>query len=956
MPEGFLPPVVFELAADTAKFSSGMTRSISKLKSFGAAVEETAGPAVEAFGAIAKAAEDMAASVAESADVAKKSIRQIASAARALNKSVATLAETAPEQLAAVGTAATEMGAATSDAFAKTAAAAKDSAVSIKAAAAATDEAAVAAEGAAVKTEASTGRLAAASDTAFGGVASGLKKYALGLAAAGGVGIFEAVKGATDFQSQMTKLQTAAGLTDEQLKAMGLTSDGLNRQVLALGDQLGLSGEKMAEALYHPISASLDLKSSLEVVKYAAEETKISGASLDDTTYSLSSVMKAFNFQASEAGPTMATLNAIVGQGDMRFQDFNQSVKNWAPTAAQMGISVQSMGAGLAYLTDRGNSAEVAATRMTMGIAMMTTPSKQAADMLISLGDASGDVKASSEAMKQAMEDAHITQNDLARDLQKPDGLYVALNHLKTSLEQAGVSGTEADSVLAKIFGGGRSDKAIMSLMQNLDGLKAKYQDIGNAANMNAFGDAYQKSQQTFQARLEQLKATFENIGITVGTILMPYIEKFLGWIQKGITWIAQHKQAVEALAVTLGTVLVGAVVALGAAMFASFGWVEVIAMAIVAVGAGILYAYNHFKVFHDIVNAVGSTIKTVFLAAWHAAGAVIDWFRTTVLPPLEAGLRRIISWFSQHSSEFSTAWRQAINQVHAVVQWFDQNVLTWLRARLAELVKWWDEHHAQIAAVTKSTYVVISTIFKALWDGAIRPTLALIIGAWHTAWGIVFDAVKIAWSLISGVVMFGIHQVKNIIDVVLDILTGNWGKAWADLKRLVSQALSDVTSTIGNVAAGFGHLLWDAGANIIKGLIGGIKSMAGGAGNAIKDVVSGIRQYLPFSPAKVGPLSGSGSPDIAGAKIGSMLATGIQASVPTVSQATNRLAGGALIGVGTAGRPLAGTATGGPTYVVNLTVQGSVLSERDLRGVVEQQMYQLGMRGSQTWQPYQRR
>jgi hypothetical protein len=36
--------------------------------------------------------------------------------------------------------------------------------------------------------------------------------------------------------------------------------------------------------------------------------------------------------------------------------------------------------------------------------------------------------------------------------------------------------------------------------------------------------------------------------------------------------------------------------------------------------------------------------------------------------------------------------------------------------------------------------------------------------------------------------------------------------------------------------------------------------------------------------------------------------------------------------------------------------VQGSVLSQRELRDVVEEQMYQLGMRGSQTWQSYARK
>jgi TP901 family phage tail tape measure protein len=263
-----------------------------------------------------------------------------------------------------------------------------------------------------------------------------------------GVGV-ASVKMASDFQTQMTRLYTAAGAPKQAVL------DATN-QVLSLGNAVGFSGTQMAEALYHPVSAGLDLATSLEVVKFAAQEAQISGASLDDTTYSLSSVMKAFNLPASQAHDTMAELNSIVGQGDMRFQDFNTSIKNWAPTAAQMGISITSMGAALAYLTDRGNSAEEASTRVTMGLTMMATPSKQAAKLLEGLGVASGDVSAATDSMTSILKKTGITQNQLAVDLQSPDGIYVALNHLKDALAAAGVTGTEADSVLSKIFGGGR--------------------------------------------------------------------------------------------------------------------------------------------------------------------------------------------------------------------------------------------------------------------------------------------------------------------------------------------------------------------------------------------------------------------------------------------------------------------------------------------------------------------
>lgn len=379
--------------------------------------------------------------------------------------------------------------------------------------------------------EAQSGRMSAA----LGAVA----KIGLGVGAAV-IGIGAAsVKAAGDFQTQMTRLYTAAGAPKAAVQ-------GASDQILKLGASVGMTGTQMAEALYHPVSAGLDLATSLQVVKYAAEEAQISGASLDNTTYSLSSVMKAFGQSGDQAATTMAQLNAIVGQGDTHFEDFNASIKNWAPTAAAMGISITSIGSAIGYLTDRGNSAEEASTRLTMGLSMMATPSKQAASLLEGLGVASSDVKGSTDAMTQVLKQTGITQNQLAADLQKPDGIYVALTHLKTALNDAGVKGTEADSAIAKIFGGGRSDKAILSLLQDLGGLQDKFNKVTADSTTSKFEANWEDAQKTFQVQIDKIKAGAENLGVELGTKLLPVLsdvlsrgESAVGQIASGFTGAA---------------------------------------------------------------------------------------------------------------------------------------------------------------------------------------------------------------------------------------------------------------------------------------------------------------------------------------------------------------------------------------------------------------------------------
>lgn len=515
MSESFLPPVTVEFTAGDSGFVKTLTKAVAGIKEFADAAKTAMGAADAAFTAIGSGAGKLG-PLAEAAAAAKKEMQGFAQASR----SVASATERA--------------GAATGTAMEKITASADAMAAGVDAAATAAGEG-IARIGVAAK-ETAAGLKATAAETAATGDAmkasaagtGGFSEKLLGLGPAfekvrkwGTLGLAGVAAASVDlgvqFQTQMTRLATAAGAPIAQVNAM-------KGAVLDLGTQTGFSGTAIAEALYHPVSAGLSLAASLQVVKYAAQEARISGANLDDTTYSLSSVMKAFNQSASDAGPTMAQLNAIVGQGDMRFQDFNESIKNWAPTAAQMGISITSMGAGLAYLTDRGNSAEVAATRMTMGISMATTPTAKATHLLVGMGLASEDVKASSEAMTKVLQKTGITQDQLALDLQKPDGLYVMLNHLKTALETAGVKGTEADSVLAKIFGGGRSDKAIMSLMQNLDGLKTKYEDITKAATAQNFQQAWETTTHNLGLQFDQIRASVDNLLIRLGQYLIPQL------------------------------------------------------------------------------------------------------------------------------------------------------------------------------------------------------------------------------------------------------------------------------------------------------------------------------------------------------------------------------------------------------------------------------------------------
>jgi len=73
--------------------------------------------------------------------------------------------------------------------------------------------------------------------------------------------------------------------------------------------------------------------------------------------------------------------------------------------------------------------------------------------------------------------------------------------------------------------------------------------------------------------------------------------------------------------------------------------------------------------------------------------------------------------------------------------------------------------------------------------------------------------------------------------------------KGEIEVLQWIMAALNAVTEWL------FGFSLYDAGANVLRTLVDGIKSMANVPVEAVKGVVQRVRNLLPFSPAKDGPL-----------------------------------------------------------------------------------------------------
>ncbi|NUP48061.1 MAG: phage tail tape measure protein [Catenulispora sp.] len=644
---------------------------------------------------------------------------------------------------------------------------------------------------AAAEGEASSGRISGA----FGR----LSRIGIGVGAAAATIAGVTVKMAGDFQAEMAKLTTQAGVAKDK---MGELSNG----VLNLAGQVGFSPTSLAESLFHVESnfesLGISAPKALELVKIAAEGAATGHADLVDVTNALTAAVASGIPGVQNFSQAMGVLNGIVGVGDMQMQDLaNAFGSGMVATVKGFGLTIRDVGAALAVFGDNNIRGSLAGNQLRMSVMALAMPVKSAGYWLEKFG---------------------MTGQTLADDMKK-GGLKLALEDLQGRFKKAGITAKDQGDVITQMFGR-KAGAGLNVLMDQMDRLESKYPALDKAAS--GFGDSWAGTQKTFNQQLKETEQGLIAMGIKLGTVLLPYVQKFLGWVRVGVNWLTQHKSAVMVLAGALGVTLVAAIVAVGGALVAAIGWAEVIAVAIMAIGAGAVYAYQRFKTFRTIVQDIAAVTKTVFVDAIKGARIAIQ---------------ALVTWWEQHKAQFAAAWSAVFKAVQALVKWFNDNVLAWVKARISDLVDWWHAHSAEIAAVWRFTWILIRTIAKATWDGYIHPLLKLIENTWKTTWIVIRDGTKLIWSVISSYITMVMHNVLNIISLILDIITGRWSRVWGDLKRLVGQAISGVVRVLLNATSGFGTLLWDAGRSVIHGFVGGIKSAFGSVKSALGDLTSMI-------------------------------------------------------------------------------------------------------------------
>ena len=264
----------------------------------------------------------------------------------------------------------------------------------------------------------------------------------------------------------------------------------------------------------------------------------------------------------------------------------------------------------------------------------------------IDLADAATAVARASEGNTRALKQLGIDLPVTAGGAAKLEAAHTALakatdsasNYLKIHADAVDASSKNHatyEALLGKVHDAQDKVNSVSSAGQEI--MKGLADAIGGQAAAQA---------ETFSGKMQALKASSEDVAKNIGMALIPILEKLMLAIKDVVDWFKEHKLIAEAIAIVIGTVLVGAISAylysLAAAAVESTinfakmiaGWVATgaaataagietaiatggVTIAIGLVVAAIAYLATHWSQTWD-------AIKSVTEGAWHFIEAIV--------------------------------------------------------------------------------------------------------------------------------------------------------------------------------------------------------------------------------------------------------------------------------------------------------------------------------------------
>lgn len=380
-----------------------------------------------------------------------------------------------------------------------------------------------------------------------------------------------AINASMKFQKAFSEIEGIVRLSREQVQ-------GFQKDVLSMAHDTGRAPQELADALSYITQSGFQGSEALDILKVSAMSAAAGMADTQKTADVLTSAISAYGKENMTAAQAADLLTAVVREGKAEPAELATSLGYAIPIAAQMGVSLNEVGAAIAAMT-RITKTSTAATQLRQLLSDILDPSVRARAAIAGLG---------------------TTLRDFQNAVDK-EGLLPALMFLK---DQMLVNG----DAFTKVFGNVRSLTGALELVgKNLPQVQMIFADL--ADNTGDLQYAMDVASQTASFKFSQALADLKVAGIQLGNALLPIFLKLVQGLTSLAHWFtsltASGKQMVvvfAALAAAAGPLLImlSSMVALFSAI--SLPVAAVIA-AIGALGLSFVYVYENWEAVKERIS-----------------------------------------------------------------------------------------------------------------------------------------------------------------------------------------------------------------------------------------------------------------------------------------------------------------------------------------------------------------
>ena len=632
------------------------------------------------------------------------------------------------------------------------------------------------------------------------------------------------LKLAADFSAGMTNVSTLIDTNVENFDAM-------KEEVLQIAKRTPVALDGLTSALYDIRSAGISANMQFEVLEKSAQLGLTGLGSTSEAVDLVTSSLNAFNLKGKDAEKLYDTIFKTVKFGKTTISGIAQGFGSVAGTVAASNIKLDDYLAAVAALTTTGQPAAQAHHQLKAAIAGMLRETDDSKKVFNTLG-----VKSFKEL------------------IQKSGGMVNAFKAITNC-----VGGNE--SAILSLFGSTMAYNAVLGLTTKQN--KAYVETLNSMRyGTSLIDEGYQKQYNTEHAMMQRLKNMSQVIGIQLGEALAPAFGKVLDFGESTLNLLdkmsPQMKSFVAISIAGLGILATsfGIACLMGSKLLKFYGGFLSKAreltpvlvqnsasilesMGLKATAQNLTLGYNLkgganigsglFSDIKRIDNNLRKGIVTGFKEfpsnVSKSAIALKDWTVTSV--------KAIPTNFVNGLKAFKTGFLNIPNLIKNAVIAFRTFSITLLTSPLG----WIAVAIGVVALVIYKYWKPIAGFFKGLWQGLVeglKPLMPL------------FKQIGTAIEPILKPIKAVFNWFKKLIQPVED--TG--GKAEAMGVR-VGKAIAGIIVKLTELVA----KAFECGRKITSMLAEGIMSGLAKVKNCIVKVAQVIRDHLPHSPAKTGPL-----------------------------------------------------------------------------------------------------